>query len=115
MIAEGLNDVIADFTRAAEHVQLGAMELVEETAEKIRATAEQIAPDGSRDHEGQDLSDSIHTTIMGLAAEIGPSARHGRFVEKGTYKDAPQPYMGPSSDQHEPGFQKSMEELGGNI
>lgn len=115
MIAEGLDQVINDFTRASVRVKLGAVEAVKRVASKIEQSAKSLAPEGSRDHGGQDLSDSIHVSLSGSMAEIGPSARHGAFVEYGTYKDAPQPYLWPAYGKHASELVSEFERLGGDI
>lgn len=67
------------------------------------------------------LRNSISTEFHGtgahseMRAEIGPTALYGAYVEQGTGRMAPQPYMGPAADQVEPGFVKAIESLGGSI
>lgn len=54
------------------------------------------------------LRGSISTEFRGgagsIEAEIGPTAHYGGYVEDGTSKMAPQPYMGPATDEVEPKF-----------
>ncbi len=61
------------------------------------------------------LRNSIGSDIRGLTAEIGPTANYGIYLEYGTYRMRPQPYLGPATDAVEPGFVKAMEQIGGNI
>lgn len=50
-------------------------------------------------------------------AEIGPEANYGGFVELGTERQAPQPYMGPAFDQVEPSIIAGLESINplGNV
>jgi len=54
------------------------------------------------------LRSSISTTITGggnssqVAAEVGPTANYGIYVEEGTSRMRPQPYMGPALDRVAP-------------
>lgn len=116
MRADGLDDLIGDLTKASVAAKLGGQESAKRVGRKIEQTAKSLAPKGPRPHGEEDLAPSIHMTEEpDGAVEIGPSARHGGFVERGTYKDPPQPYMGPSSDRHAPEFVKDIERLGGDI
>lgn len=45
------------------------------------------------------------------SVEIGPTANYGVFVEQGTTRMAPQPFMGPAADRHEPLFQQAMAQI----
>ncbi len=51
------------------------------------------------------LAGSIEATLISqnfgadVAVEVGPTAFYGRYVEHGTAKMAPRPYMSPAADQ----------------
>lgn len=47
-----------------------------------------------------------------ITAVVGPTADYGEYVEFGTYKMAPQMYMGPAFDIAASGFVAAMEKLG---
>ena len=63
------------------------------------------------------LRGSISTTIAntGLAAEVGPTVHYGLYLEFGTARMAPQPYMGPASDIVEPSLIEALAQIGVNI
>lgn len=46
-----------------------------------------------------------------VEAEIGPTASYGGYVEDGTSRMAPQPYMGPATDAVEPKFLAAIAKL----
>lgn len=43
--------------------------------------------------------------------ETGPEVNYARFVELGTSRQAPQPYMGPAADEVEPTFYAALEAI----
>lgn len=65
------------------------------------------------------LRSSINTTFSGaglsgtspISAEVGPEASYGGWVERGTWRMAPQPYLGPAFDEVEPSFVAALEDL----
>ena len=53
-----------------------------------------------------------NTAGTGLVGEAGPTANYGGFVERGTSRMAPQPYMAPALDAVEPSFMEAMARAG---
>ena len=105
MQAVGLTDLIAGLAKEAASVEVLAAGAVAKTAQKIEATARSLAPEGPTG----DLKRSIESSISKTRAEVGPTVRYGRFVEFGTHKDDPQPFMGPAADQHGEDLVKEIE------
>jgi HK97 gp10 family phage protein len=58
------------------------------------------------------LRSSISRTVTGLTAEIGPTALYGGFVEHGTSRSGPNPYMRTALARATPGFVAAMTRLG---
>lgn len=50
------------------------------------------------------MRSGISSTVMGLSAEMGPTADYSPFVEDGTSDQAPQPFVGPAFDRNVPAF-----------
>ena len=50
-----------------------------------------------------------------LTATVGPTAHYGRYVEEGTSRMGPQPYMMPAADRHEPAFITAIQSIGGQV
>jgi HK97 gp10 family phage protein len=63
------------------------------------------------------LRSSINTTLAAgaasISAEVGPEVSYGIFLEYGTWRMPPQPYLGPAFDEVEPSFIAAIEDLGG--
>lgn len=65
------------------------------------------------------LRNSINTVMSGgssagaIVAEVGAEASYGIWVETGTWKMAPQPFLGPAFDEVEPSFIAALEDLAG--
>lgn len=102
----GLRELKADLGKLAARAVPVASRAVAKTAHDIEATAKQLAPVDTGNLQG-----SISTTLTALTAEIGPTASYGDFVERGTSRMAPQPYMGPAADQHTPALEQAFDAL----
>ncbi|HEX6686688.1 MAG TPA: HK97-gp10 family putative phage morphogenesis protein [Candidatus Limnocylindrales bacterium] len=63
------------------------------------------------------LRNSINTSLLFrgdlVSAEIGPEADYGIYVELGTARMAPQPFLGPAFDEVEPSFLAALADLTG--
>lgn len=53
-----------------------------------------------------------HATPFGGEGEAGPTAAYGGYVENGTSRQAPQPYMEPAADRRVPLFEDALAQLG---
>ena len=54
------------------------------------------------------IGHTIETGPGSIEAEIGPTAAYGIYVEKGTSRQAPQPFMAPAYDEHQPKLQEAL-------
>lgn len=99
-----------DLGEAAVGVNVKARAVVRKSAADLEKLAKRRAPKRTGA-----LRDSITSTSSGLTAEIGPTIRYAPFVEYGTYKMRPQPYLGPATAVVEPKFVAAMEQIGGDV
>jgi HK97 gp10 family phage protein len=111
---EQLRRLSTDIRKAAATTGRRAQQVVRKTAYDIERTAKNLVPvDTGNLKSSIGHSDARSVGRSGtLAIEIGPTANYGQFVEFGTSRMAPQPYMGPAADKHEPAFDAAMAELG---
>lgn len=110
--ASGLRTLAADLGKAGHDATRKAQLVVRKSALDLQTIAAERAP-----VDTGFLKASIGVDMAGgsLSAVIGPSASYGRFVEEGTGRMAPQPYLGPALDAVTPGFVAAMESLGGGM
>lgn len=111
---EQLRRLSTDIAQAARGTGAKAQQVVRKTAYDIERTAKNLVPVDTGNLKGSiGHSDARSVGRSGtLAVEIGPTANYGIFVEAGTSRMAPKPYMGPAADQHEPAFMQAMQQLG---
>lgn len=50
-----------------------------------------------------------------FGGEVGPTAAYGAYVEYGTSRMGPEPYMGPAFARRSPGFVAAMEQIPGKV
>ena len=110
---EDLLKLSADLGKASHEVTRKAQLVVTKTAHDIEADAKSFAPVGDTGM----LRNSISTTISngGLSAEIGPTVDYAPYLEYGTRRMPPQPYMGPAAERRAEPFVKAIESLGGEF
>lgn len=107
-MSDELRQLSADLGKASAEITRKAQRVVAKTAHDIEATAKRNAP-----VDTGALRDSISASITGggMQAVIGPTVSYGVFVEFGTRRMRPQPYMGPALTSHEPMFTRAVESL----
>lgn len=93
----------ADLGRLSARAVPTASKAVARTAHDIEADAKALAP-----VDTGNLRNSISSDIGVLSAEIGPTAEYGLYVEEGTSRMAPQPYMGPAADTRFPELEQAL-------
>ena len=108
---DDIRRVTASLAGAGPRVrQMGSL-AVGKTLKDIERSAKERAP-----VDTGNLKDSIGVTRHSpLSGEVGPTAEYGYWVEMGTSRMAPQPYMAPAADIHLPLFEQAIVELGGEI
>lgn len=86
----------------------GASQAVRKAAFDIEAHAKRHVP-----VDTGHLKSSIGVTLAndGLIAVIGPSAHYGEYVEFGTAKRKPRPYMHPALEAIRPGFEAAVRQI----
>lgn len=89
---------------------------IKKTAHDIEADAKILVP-----VDTGFLKNSISTDIENngrfgqMFAEIGPTAGYGGYVEEGTSRQSPQPYLRPAFDRRKEGLVKALEDIIGDF
>lgn len=100
--------VAADLTAQAASLVPRAAVVVRKTAFDTEADAKALAPVDT----GM-LRNSITTSVSngGLTAGVVATASYAHWVEGGTSRSSPQPFMGPATDRNAPKFHEAMGQL----
>lgn len=111
-MSSDLDRLAGEFDSMGRGARAAVERAVRKTAVDISSTAKATAP-----VDTGNLKNSIgHTVTSGadeVSAEIGPTASYGVFVEFGTSRMAPQPYLGPAFDRHVPAFVQAISQVAG--
>lgn len=110
--ASELRSFAADLTRAS-----GRAGILADKA--VRATAASIVSDAKRNHTFQNQTGNLENSIGfdatkdtgGTTAVAGPTAAYGAFVEYGTSRSRPHPFMGPAFDRQLPALEQAMAKI----
>lgn len=99
-----------DLGKAPADVTAKAGRVVSKTARDIEADAKAIVA-----VDTGNLKNSIGSDIDALSAVVGPTADYGLYVEEGTSRMGPQPYMRPAFDGRKEGFVQALEQIVGDF
>lgn len=103
-----IGKLAGDLGRARGKVAKSVGIVLDKTAASVQRTAQMRAP-----VDTGNLRNSIGVSRTGATSrEIGPTANYGVFVEFGTSRMGPQPFMGPALESVRPSFEQAMSEIG---
>lgn len=104
--------LVVHLARKEKTVGARASAALRKTALGIERDAKIIAP-----VDTGALRSSISTDFSGnaaagrMSAEIGPTVDYAHFVENGTSRMAPQPYMRPAAERHVPRLEAALRRI----
>src|SRR4051812_13461736 len=96
---------IENAAKSVPAIYAAARDAVEETTAEIEDLARFLAPEGPTG----DLKASIDSKVDGLHGQVFTDIRYAPYVEFGTYKDRPQPFLLPAGDAYEQEYPVIME------
>lgn len=105
----------ADLGKAGREALPRARQAVAKSIHDIEATVEELFATGQAPVDTGVLMGSVSSELLGNAntaiGRVGPTANYGGYVEFGTHKMRPRPYMGPATDAHEPAFHAAIQQI----
>lgn len=101
-----LGTLAAELRKAAAGAEAACQVALRKTAEDIVADAQALVPVDT----GHLKASLAGPSFTGLTAEIGPTADYGGYVELGTSRMGPQPYLRPAFDRRVDGFMTAIEQ-----
>lgn len=104
MAEETLRTLLVSFERATAEVAAVCQLAGDKTILDVVADAQVLSPVDTGFNKN-----SISSTSMPLAWEAGPSSEYGGYLELGTSRMAPQPYMRPAFDRRVDSFVNAIE------
>ena len=109
--ASEVRKLAADLGAAGPKARQQAGRVVQASALKMVALAQQLAPVDTGNLRASIGKDQPAP----FTAEVGPTANYGAFVEFGTHKMAPQPYLMPAADAITPEFEAAMAAIAADL
>lgn len=103
----GVDAIVADFTKFAAEMLPAVRVVTQKTCADTKADAQALSPVDTgflRASIGYETK-ALATAVVG---EVGPTAAYGEYVEDGTSRMSPQPYMGPAFDRRAPEFEAAL-------
>jgi HK97 gp10 family phage protein len=112
--ASDFRKLAADLTGAQAKVGPRAQIVVRKSLVDGVAAAKNRVPVDTGNLKGSIRHSDLRTvgSTGTIGGEFGPTAEYGPYVELGTSRMAPQPYMGPAADLITPAFEAAMAQLG---
>jgi HK97 gp10 family phage protein len=109
---------VAEIRRFERDVEVGSVQAVKQVRNVVRkSTLETEARGKARAAVDTGfMRNSITSDFAGSNADLaqgetGPEADYAKWVEHGTSRQAPQPFMGPAADEVEPTFYAALEAI----
>lgn len=112
--ADELHALAADLTKASTRAKERAPLVVRKAALDVVAHGKRFSPVDTGATKGS-IGADITTEGGEVVAVIGPTTHYAPYLEYGTSRAAPRPFMGPALDIVAPAFTEAIAQLGGEI
>lgn len=114
---DGIDGLMADFTKAGLMAGLRAAKVVEDSSRKTRDMARQLAPRTGLPHYANAITYEVTIDGLSVTGEVGPE-RGGQgslahILEFGTSRTPPHAHLGPALDYETPAFVKRLGDIAG--
>lgn len=108
-----LRALAVDLTNAGAKAGKAAQPVVRKTTLDIERDAKILCPVDTGNLMGSISHSDLRTAGQSgtIQAEVGPTANYGFYVEMGTSRMGPQPYMGPALDRNAGPFEDAMGQI----
>lgn len=108
--ASEVHQLASDILRHADTTQPRAEMVVAKVGHDMQGSAQTYCP-----VDTGYLKSSISLDVVGLGFDLGPTAEYGEYVELGTSRMSPEPFLGPAYDQHLPNLEQALGSLGEQV
>jgi HK97 gp10 family phage protein len=108
--ASEVHQLADDIRRHADSTPGRAELVVDKVGHDMQGSAQEYCP-----VDTGFLKSSISLDVVGLGFELGPTAEYGEYVELGTSRMSPEPYLGPAYDQHLPNLERALSSLAAEV
>lgn len=113
--SKGMAAVARDLAAAGPRAEALAAKVVMKSLADIEADAKALAPVDTgylRSSISREVTaDTFRGSGGAFGGEVGPTANYGAYVEYGTSRMRPQPYMGPAFTRRVPAFLAAMAKI----
>lgn len=116
-----LNVLAHDLTEAGALIGARAVEVIEQSAQRVEDQAKVWAPRKRLEHYAETITHDLEVDAGVIAAEIGPDktingqARLAHIFEYGTATLAPRAHLGPALDLEAPKLTAELEHIAGSV
>lgn len=108
--SSGLLTLSVDLKRASKEMLPLIRVATQKTAQDIKADAQALAPVDTGYLRGS-ITYETRVRASSIFMEVGPGAEYGGYVEFGTTRQAPQPYMTPAFERRAPLYEQALDQI----
>lgn len=101
-----VEDLADDMAASPARLRAGASRVVAKTTYDTEADMKVFCP-----VDTGTMLNSISSDVDELVGTVGPTVNYAPFVEDGTSRMSPQPFVRPAYDRNEPGFVQALADL----
>ena len=116
---DGINEVIADFTKAGLLAGVRTAAVLEESGQEIVKEARRLAPKTGLPHYaskiGHDVEVEKGAIVLEVGVERGGQGSLAHLLEFGTSRTPPHAHLGPAFDREIPNTLKNLAEVLGKV